>query len=190
MSDSIVSAQATTIDGGKWSFLQASTGNAVKIKLAGVPSQGLGAADINVAFDSAVLKIAACDAGDLSGFCNPNAPGGPAQAAGFAAPAISTDPVTIATLKFDCVGAAGTSSALTITVNELVDGTAGDPQAVTASITNGTVTCGPPGLPETGAAPVHSSGGDTGWIVALVVSLVVAVSGLGAFGAWRLRRRA
>lgn len=183
MSDSIVSARATTIGGGTWNF---TADGVAKIKLTGAPSQGVGAADISVAFDSAVLKITACDTGDLSGACNPNAPGGPARAAGFKAPAATSDAV-IATLSFDCVGTSG-SSALTITVNELLDGTPGEAAAITATIQNGVVTCSAPGLPETGSAPGDSSGG-SGWVVPLVVSLVAAVFGLGAFGAWRMRRR-
>ena len=132
----------TTIAGGSWSFPVGSTGNVVDIELSNLPSTALGDADITVAFDSAVLSITTCSTGDLSGACNPNAPGGPARAAGFAVPAITTEPVVIATLTFDCVGAGGTS-ALTITLNELMDGTAGDPQPIEAVVENGTVVCRP-----------------------------------------------
>ena len=131
----------TTIDGGTWEFLTASTGNTVDIQLTGLPSEGLGAWDIEVAFDSAILNITGCTTDPLLGACNPNAPGGPARAAGFSAPGITTQPVFIASFTFDCVGAGG-GSALTITVNELVDGTPGDPQNIPATVQDGTVVCG------------------------------------------------
>src|SRR3972149_6274622 len=133
------SAQQATIDGGTWKFNAASSGNVVEIKYTGVPAAGLGAADISVAFDAALLRITACSAGLLDGACNPNAPAGPARDAGFKAPAITTEPIVIAVLTFDCLGAAGGSSALTITVNELADGTPGNPQPISASAQNGTV---------------------------------------------------
>jgi len=201
LSGSLVSAQGTTtIDGGTWNFDTASTGNAVQINLTGIPPSGLGAADISVAFDSAVLQISACDTGDLDGACNPNAPSGPARAAGFKAPAITTEPAIIATLTFDCIGAGGTSSALTITVNELVDGTPGRPQAITATVQNGSVVCGvaatptpsptttPVAVPATGSAPGDSAV-TTDWVIVLGLSLLAAALGVGAFGVWRLRRR-
>ena len=133
--------QSPSIDGGTWQFGANSTGNVVEIKYSGIPAAGLGAADISVAFDSTVLSVAGCSTGDLQGACNPNSPGGPVRAAGFAAPAITTQPVTIATLTVSCLGAAVSSSALTITVNELIDGTVGG-EAISASISNGIVTCG------------------------------------------------
>jgi hypothetical protein len=187
---SIVSAQGTTIDGGTWTCGAASTGNVVEITLTDVPAGGLGAADISVAFDSAVLKITACDTGDLDGACNPNAPGGPAQAAGFKAPAITAASAVVATLTFDCVGAAGTSSALDVTVNELVDGTSGDPQPITAAVEDGAVTTGATAMPSTGADGSSSSGASAGWIIPLAVALTVGAVGLGAAGVWRMRRRA
>ena len=137
-----VSAQQATVDGGTWNFGTGSTANLVEMKLTGLPSEGLGDADISVAFDSAVLAITACDSGDLAGVCNPNSPGGPARAAGFTVPAITSEPVVIATLTFDCTGAVGTSSDLIITVNVLEDGTVGDPQNIAATVQNGTVVCG------------------------------------------------
>ncbi len=198
LSGSLVSAQQeATIDGGEWYFDVASTGNVVEIKFTGVPSAGLGAADITVEFDSAVVKITGCDPGDLDGACNPNAPGGPARAAGFAAPAITTGPVVIAALTVECVGVHGTETDLTITVNELVDGTAGDPQPIPASIVNGEVGCGEPeppiltvapARPATGGAPGDSSGSSPGWAIPLAVSLGAIALGIGTFGAWRLRR--
>jgi hypothetical protein len=197
-----VSAQQATINGGTWNFATASTGNAVTIKYSGVPAAGLGAADISVAFNAAVLKVTACNAGDLDGACNPNAPAGPARAAGFKAPAITTEPVVIASLTFDCVGAAGASSAITIAVNELMDGTPGGGQPISASVQNGTVVCGsaaasptstgaatpsPGALPPTGGSVDDSLGAGVGWII--LVALAIGAGGLAIFGARRLRSR-
>jgi len=198
-----VSAQAATISGGTWNFAAASTGNAVTIKYSGVPAAGLGASDISVAFDAAVLKITACSTGDLDGACNPNAPAGPARAAGFKAPAITTEPVAIASLTFDCIGAAGSSSALTISVNELVDGTPGSPQAISASVQNGTIVCGeaasptstgastptPSVLPPTGGSVDGSSGAGAGWTILVALGLAIVAGGVAIFGARRLRSR-
>ncbi len=151
-------ADSPSINGQTWQFDADSTGNVVGIVYTGVPTAGLGAADISVAFDSTVLAITACTVGDLDGACNPNAAGGPARAAGFKAPAITTEPVTIATLTVDCVGAAGSNSALTITVNELVDGTVGG-QAISASVTNGSVTCGTATSGQTETTSSTTAGG-------------------------------
>jgi hypothetical protein len=199
-----VSAAQATIDGGTWHFAAASTGNAVQIKFSGIPAAGLGASDISVAFNPAVLKITSCGTGGLDGACNPNAPGGPARAAGFKAPAITTGPVVIAALTFDCVGAAAASSAVTITVNELLDGAPGQPQPISASVQNGTVVCGeaaaspplapaqtptPAVLPPTGGSVGDSSGAGTGWIIAVAAALAIGALGLGIFGARRWRSR-
>jgi hypothetical protein len=137
-----VAADGPRIDGGSWDFDDGSTGNVVQIEYTGIPAAGLGAADISVAFDSSVLSLTACTAGDLAGACNPNGTAGPARAAGFSAPAITTEPVVIATMTLDCVGAAGSTSALTISVNELVDGTPGNAAPISATVQNGAVTCG------------------------------------------------
>ena len=198
----LASARATTITGGTWSFSAGSKSNVVQVKLTGVPAAGLGAADISVAVNAAVLKVVSCTSGDLEGACNPNSPGGPARAAGFKAPAIATEPVVIGSITLDCIGAAGSSSALTITVNDLVDGTAGNPQAVSASVQNGTVTCGTaPSPPQSVATPVATTPGSlpsTGgngpsgfaWPLALAAALGLAVFGSGAmFAARRLGRR-
>jgi hypothetical protein len=109
-----------TVDGGTWNFGAGSTGNPVDIILTGLPPAGLGASDVTVAFDASVLNITACNTGDLTGACNPIIPRGPARAAGFAAPAITAEPVTIATLTFDCVGVGATP--IVITVNDMLDG--------------------------------------------------------------------
>jgi len=132
--------EPTLVLGGAWAFAT-STGNRVEINVTGLPAQGLGATDITVAFDPAVLAITACDTGDFAGACNPVAPGGPARAAGFAAPAITIEPVIIAGLVFDCIAASAASSALTITVNEILDGTAPGAVPIAAIVQNGTVDC-------------------------------------------------
>ena len=194
-------AQSPNIDGGAWEFDAGSTGNLVAIKYTGLPSTGLGAADISVAFDSTVLAVTGCGTGDLQGACNPNAPGGPARAAGFRAPAITTEPVTIATLTVDCVGAAGSNSALTITVNELVDGSVGG-QSISASVTNGAVTCGesgasPPAAPTAtptatpgGLPPTGGEGDSSGssLLIAIGIAAASAIAVLGALGVSRVVR--
>jgi hypothetical protein len=141
------STQQAVVSGGTWNFPASSAGNLVTIRVTGLPAQGLGAADVTIAFDSSVLTISACTTGDLAGGCNPNAPGGPARAAGFAAFPITTEPVAVAKLTVNCVGAGGSSTALTITVNELVDGTPGTPQLIPYTVINGTVVCQTPSTP-------------------------------------------
>jgi len=184
-----VVAQSPGISGGTWAFDADSTGNVVEITYTGVPAAGLGAADVSVAFDSTVLAITACTVGDLDGACNPNAAGGPARAAGFAAPAITTEPVTIATLTVDCVGAAGSNSALTITVNELVDGSVGG-QAITASVTNGSVTCGAAASPTATPVVLPPTGGDgdSSGNSLLIVLGIIAAGAIAIFGALGISR--
>lgn len=131
------SGQAT-VSGGSWSFAAGSTGNQVEIKVTGLPAEGLGASDVWTAFDSSVLEVTACTAGDMFGACNANAPAGPAKAAGFRAPAITEPVVVVARVTFNCVGAPGSSTALTLTVNELVDG---DAAPIPHSVQQGNVVC-------------------------------------------------
>lgn len=189
-----VLGQSPSIAGGTWVFDAGSTGNVIEIKYTGLPAAGLGASDISVVFDSTVLSITACGVGDLDGACNPNAPGGPVRAAGFKAPAVTTEPATIATLTVDCVGDAGGNSALTITVNELVDGSVGG-QPISAGVTNGSVTCGvaasptatPVGLPPTGGEGGDSSGSSLLIVMGIVAAGASAV--LGALGVSRVVRR-
>ncbi len=150
---SAASAQQATVRPGNWSFSAGSKGNAVRVTVTGLPGGGLGTADVSVAFDAAVLKISACGTGQLAGACNPNAPTGPARAAGFAAVPITAEPVLVATLTVDCVGAAGTSTGLTITVIELTDGTAGSPQPIPNAVAGGAVMCGSASQPTPTAGP-------------------------------------
>jgi len=142
------SGQAT-VSGGSWSFPAGSTGNQVEIKVTGLPAAGLGAADVTIAFDSSVIEVTTCTTGVMAGGCNPNAPTGPAQAAGFAAPAKTNEPVFVAQIAFDCVGAPD-STALTLTVNELV---AGNLAPIPNSVQNGSVICAAPPTPTPTLAP-------------------------------------
>ena len=146
------SGQATvsgTNDGGSWSFPAGSTGNQIEIKVTGLPAEGLGASDVTIAFDLSVLEVTACTTGVMAGGCNPSAPAGPARAAGFAAPEKTGEPV-VARVTFDCVGAPGSSTALTLTVNELV---AGDLSPIPHSVQNGNVVCLAPPTPTPTPAP-------------------------------------
>ena len=113
-----------TVNGGNWNFADGSLNNAVQIQLENVPASGLAQSDISISFDPAVLAIVSCDSGQVPGTCTDGAPGGPARAAGVASPALSGDPITLSNLVFDCIGPAGSSTALTITVNSLLDGAA------------------------------------------------------------------
>ena len=152
----VASAQQATVRPGNWSFSAGSKGNTVKVTVTGLPGGGLGTADVSVAFDAAVLKISACGTGQLAGACNPNAPAGPARAAGFAAVPITAEPVLVATLTVDCVGAAGTSTGLTVTVNELTDGTAGSPLPIPYTVAGGSVVCGSVSQPTPTPGPTST----------------------------------
>lgn len=143
------SGQAT-VSGGNWSFTSGSTGNQVEIRVTSLPTEGLGASDVTIAFNSSVLRVTACTPGVMAGSCNPNAPAGPAQAGGFAAPAITSEPVVIARVWFDCVGTPGSSTALTLTVNELV---AGDLALIPHGVQNGNVVCQAPPTPTPTPVP-------------------------------------
>lgn len=143
------SGQAT-VSGGSWSFPAGSTGNQVEIKVTGLPAAGLGASDVTIAFDSSVLEVTACTTGDMAGACNPNAPAGPARAAGFAIFPITSEPVVIARVTFDCVGTPDSSTALTLTADELVDG---DLAPIPHSFQHGNVICLAPPTATPAPAP-------------------------------------
>ncbi|MEX0786975.1 MAG: cohesin domain-containing protein [Dehalococcoidia bacterium] len=124
----------------------ASGSSSVDVSALNVGDPGLGAWSIDVTFDTAVVDATDCGA-EQGGVCNPDFAADKVRFTGANAGGLEGTTV-LADITFQCV--ANGTSALTLTLNIFSDATIGGPQPITATIQNGTFTCG--------AAP----GGDTG----------------------------
>ena len=176
----------------------ASPGDSVTVALsAAATSPGIGAYEIKVEYNDAVLDTVSCAAGSGAAVCNKNyVPGNGTTGTAFFTGAVSPDPdtgvgatgtVALGSLTLKCA-TAGTAN-LTITIQKLTDPAAA---AITAPLTNGVITCAAPtpvptaaptagALPKTGGSPSDGTS-LTPWLLA-VLGLAV-VSG----GAWAVAR--
>ena len=167
----------------------------VTVDVLDVGGEGLGAWTIDIEYDSDLLTASDCEA-EQGGVCNPEFTDNSVRVTGASAGGLSGDKV-LGTITFDCDGEG--ESDLTISLSVFADATIGDPQDIipTASVSNGTFTCGGEtggdddgdgddddgvtGLGDTGTG--FSSGGSSSvsWLIALfaVVGLAVLVTGYG-----------
>ena len=103
-----------------------------------MPSPGLGAWTVDITYDGSVVAATSCS-GLAGGVCNPAFHPTTARVTGAAASGYvgNTD---LASINFRCI--AQGQSAITLNVLVLADATAGSPQSISASVQNGTITCG------------------------------------------------
>jgi hypothetical protein len=140
---------------------------------------GLGAWSLDISYDPAVVTPVGCTPQNGS-VCNPNFAAGTVRVSGASGAGLDGD-TSLALINFQCADAEG-STALTINVVELADGTPGDPQPIDETIVNGTITCqaGPPADTVqigSGSAHVGQSGS---------VELGVVDIGEPGLGAWTI----
>ena len=168
----------------------------VTVDVLDVGGVGLGAWTIDIEYDSDLLTASDCEA-EQGGVCNPEFTDNSVRVTGASAGGLDGDKV-LGTITFDCDGEG--ESDLTISLSVFADATIGDPQDIipTASVSNGTFTCGGEtggdddgddgddddgvtGLGDTGTG--FSSGGSSSvsWLIALfaVVGLAVLATGYG-----------
>ena len=168
----------------------------VTVDVLDVGGVGLGAWTIDIEYDSDLLTASDCEA-EQGGVCNPEFTDNSVRVTGASAGDLDGDKV-LGTITFDCDGEG--ESDLTISLSVFADATIGDPQDIipTASVSNGTFTCGGEtggdddgddgddddgvtGLGDTGTG--FSSGGSSSvsWLIALfaVVGLAVLATGYG-----------
>jgi hypothetical protein len=120
---------------------------------------GLGAWSLNVVYDPGVIEADGCTAQNGS-VCNPAFAADTVRISGATAQGMPGDSV-LASIGFRCTQVG--SSALTLTVDTLADGTPGDPQDIDAAIVNGSVLCAVPATPTTPPpAPTPTPGGGGG----------------------------
>jgi hypothetical protein len=110
---------------------------AVDLDALAMAAPGLGAWTVDIAYDPAIVTAVACV--PANGVCNADFDTATVRATGANADGLDGDS-TLATVTLRCE-AEGTS-ALDLTVQVLVDATVGDPQAISAAVANGSVTCG------------------------------------------------
>ena len=168
----------------------------VTVDVLDVGGVGLGAWTIDIEYDSDLLTASDCEA-EQGGVCNPEFTDNSVRVTGASEGGLSGDKVR-GSITFDCDGEG--ESDLTISLSVFADATIGDPQDIipTASVSNGTFTCGGEtggdddgddgddddgvtGLGDTGTG--FSSGGSSSvsWLIALfaVIGLAVLATGYG-----------
>jgi hypothetical protein len=163
--------------------------------VATAPTGNLGAWDVTVAYDTAVLDVTSTDPGASLDCADNN---GTLQMAGTA-PTLAgfSGDTVICTITFEAVGADGDTSALTVTVTSFGDADAND---VTPTVSSGTITLAEPTpspspAPGTAtataspAAPPPTGGavGDDGSST-MTWALVAAGLAIVAGGAWAVAR--
>lgn len=183
-----VTAGSVTVD---------NTGDSSTVEIrAEAPADALGAWNIDVSYDDAVITVDGCTVPGIA-VCNPAfVSGETVKLTGAAAPGLTGDNL-LATISFTAVGAAGECTDLTVVVNQFVDGTE-QANETDPSITDGEVcvaeaatdaptdapTATPADLPDTGGAP--ASGSNAAAYLLGIIGLAVIASG--AFVVSRMRR--
>jgi hypothetical protein len=202
-----VSAQSESISISRITNAPGADGT-VDLSALGIGSSGLGAWEIGILYDPALVTPTSCSP-QQGGVCNLSFASNQIQVVGASASGLTGD-TTLANITFECGASEGTSP-LTLVVSVLADATPGGPQPLSADVANGSVTCtdvaGPAprptsstdddeepapteapvvSLPETGSG---SAGGGSAiaWLTAVLASTgLIAIVSLGAL---RLRAR-
>ncbi|OGO51524.1 MAG: hypothetical protein A2148_01200 [Chloroflexi bacterium RBG_16_68_14] len=189
----------------------------VELEALDIGPPGLGAWEIDIFYNSAVVTPVDCSPGDGS-ICNLGAGPGRIRVTGATASGLVGD-TTLASITFFCGEDQG-ASALTIAAPVFADATVGDPQEIDATIQHGSVTCaeapgpqptpreerptatpreaeeeptptataGPAGIKLPPTGTGGSGGGSTlGWVIAALAG--AGLAGTAGLGALRLRAR-
>ncbi len=202
-----VSAQSESVSISRITNAPGASGT-VDLSALGIGSAGLGAWEIGILYDPALVTPTTCSP-QQGGVCNLSFTSNQIQVVGASGSGLTGD-TTLANITFQCGSSEGTSP-LTLVVSVLADATPGGPQPISADIANGSVTCtdiaGPApqptsstdddaeptateapavSLPETGSG--GSGGGSAiAWLIAVLASTgLLAIVTLGAL---RLRAR-
>lgn len=196
----IVAAQVSAVSGqlSIGSMTAAPNGTGTVEVHSNVPTPGLGAWTLDIAYDPTKVTVGTCTPTN-GGVCNTHYSSTTIRIAGASASGLTGD-TNLGTIAFTCGSALGSSS-LTITPSVFADGTVGSPQPITVTPTNGAVTCAvaptatvgvlagtATSLPPTGyGSSTGGSDSSLGWIIAgLAGAGLAAIAG---FGALRLGSR-
>ncbi len=167
---------------------------------ANVPSPGLGAWTLDMTYDPSKVSIVSCAPAPSHSVCNPGFASNKIRLTGATGPGLIGD-VSLATITFRMLAATsaacGSPSPLTLVATLFSDATVGNPQPITVTPTNGTITCQVAAAP-TAVAPTATAlpalvpsgtgtdgGASSSWLIAgLVGTGLLALAG---YGAHRLR---
>ena len=201
-----VSAQSESISVSRITNAPGASGT-VDLSALGIGSSGLGAWEIGIVYDPALVTPTSCSP-QQGGVCNLSFTSNQVRVVGASGSGLTGD-TTLANITFQCGSSEGTSP-LTLVVAVLADATPGGPLPISADIANGSVTCtdvaGPqptaltddddaePTATEAPAVslPESGSGGAGGGSAIAWLTAVLASTGLLAIvslGALRLRAR-
>jgi hypothetical protein len=198
-------SQASAVTGtlGVSSVTIAPGGQGIADVRANVPSPGLGAWTLDLTYDPSAVSIVNCAPAPSHSVCNPNYGANKIRLTGATGPGLIGD-ISLATISFHMLAATsaacGAPSPLTLVATLFSDATVGNPQPITVTPSNGTITCQAAAAP-TAVAPTATalpvlvpSGTGTGggassdWLVAgLIGTGVLALAG---YGSLRLRASA
>jgi hypothetical protein len=112
---------------------------AVTLQALNMPAPGLGAWTVDIGYDGSVVSATSCS-GFAGGVCNVTYGATIVRVVGAVGSGGYVGNRDLASISFRCDAAGETP--LTLTVRVLADGTPGSPQPISASIENGTVSCG------------------------------------------------
>ncbi|OGO51523.1 MAG: hypothetical protein A2148_01185 [Chloroflexi bacterium RBG_16_68_14] len=143
------SAQGEAVGIGGRTTAAVGTEVTLDLEALNIEPPGLGAWEIDVFFDPAVVTAEACDS-HPSGFCNLGVSANRARTVGATASGFLGD-TTLASITFRCVDEGATS--LAIAVHELADATPGDLQPIDAEVEHGAITCVVPAPPPPPVTP-------------------------------------
>ncbi len=185
-----VSAATGTINVGAATVAVGGQGT-VSLQAQNMTAPGLGAWSMNIVYDPAVVQLVAQPQGcqpQSGSVCNPNFAANTIRVTGATANGL-IGTTTLATVTFRCISVG--TSALTVTVDTLADATPGNPQNITATTTNGSVSCQTPptpAQPTTAPAPtatpavsgaVNAGFGPGGSGPSVIIWLVAGLAGAG-----------
>ena len=197
-------AQSEAVTAGS-ATINPGASSSIDVKSINMASPGLGAWEIGITYDTSVVAVLDCSAGE-GGVCNANFSANRVQFTGASAGGLSGD-VTLASITFECL-VEGTS-VLTVVLDVFADATVGSPQPISPAVQNGLITCtDASGLPDSGSTPrprptstpvvvsLPDSGTGVGeratlnWTIAgLSFAGLATLAAMTGFGALRLQRR-
>ncbi len=155
----------------------------VTVGTSSISDPGLAAWTVDLSYDTSVITAVDCSA-EHGGVCNTEFGPNMVRITGGSASGIEGD-TDIGSVTFECGSDAG-SSALTLSIHTLADGTIGGPQDIDATVVDGSFTCGVIQPPTVGTGLGPDGGSSFGWLIALLA--IVGTAGLVVgFGAQRSR---
>lgn len=135
------SAQDEMVRAGELTISPGNQGT-VSLEALNIDSPGLGAWQVDVIFDPAVVSAVSCSSPQTFSFCNASFGADRVRSLGATSTGLLGD-TTLASITFSC-DQTGAATNLMVVIRTLVDATAGAPQPIPAQVVHGSVSCTAP----------------------------------------------